>query len=222
MPIEAKYVRYSRLGDNTFFISGLKTKESYLKVPKSMEIDTSWEEWKDVRRSYGFDKSKQPVFNTVHGVFETDTMISVLGGKGRWNKTDQPASTFVSGGHVFEGWSGKNLCRLTMLIGKFHETFACIQTYSPAGLYESNRRFGWVKIGSDELKKGFDFSQDWAISYVPLTLYTSSNAPTNVKDSDLNPQLSSNNIPVGTIYYDTTLKKIRVYTEEGWKNLSFE
>ena len=32
----------------------------------------------------------------------------------------------------------------------------------------------------------------------------------------------NNSIPIGTVYYDTTLKKLRLYTDEGWKNLMFE
>ena len=216
-------IKSSALSDFTAlkFIKA-KTIDKYLN--KEANIFPQWVKWDDVRYNYGFDKNLQSIFKTVHGVLESDTMISVRGGKGRWNKTDKPTSTFVSGGHVFEGWSGKELCRLTMLIGKFHETFACIQTYSPAGLYETNRRFGWIKFGSDELRKGFDVSQDWTKCYTPFTLAILSSAPTKVPDADLNPQLSeySDSVPVGTMYYDLTLKKVRVYTENGWKNLAFE
>lgn len=183
----------------------------YVKVEK--EVDPDWEKWKDVRYNYGFNKNEQPIFNTVNGVLESDTMISVRGGKGRWNHR------FVAGGHVFEGWSANELSRLTLLMGKFHETFACIHTYSPKGLYEENRRFGWIKIGSDEKNKGVDFSQGWTSFYTPLTLESRDKAPQKVTDSDLNPQLASANVPVGTMYYDTTLKKVCVMTEDGWKSI---
>ena len=164
-------IKVVRLEDNI----GVKVKtevdsvdlDAYLEdkyVEVSKEVDPDWEKWKDVRYYYGFDNNEQPVFNTVNGVLESDTMISVRGGKGRWN------NRFVSGGHVFEGWSGNELSRLTLMMGKFHETFACIQTYSPAGLYEEERRFGWVKVGSDDKKKGVDISQGWTNFYTPLTL----------------------------------------------------
>lgn len=194
--------------------SNVNFEDKYVEISK--EINPNWEKWKDVRYNYGFNRNKQPVFNTVNGVLESDTMISVRGGKGRWNHR------FVSGGHVFEGWSGNELSRLTLLIGKHHETFACIQTYSPAGLYEEARRFGWVKLGSDEKNKGVDFSQGWTNFYTPLTLQSRSGAPKTVTDSDLNPQLSSDKVPVGTMYYDTTLEKVRVMTADGWKSFVVE
>lgn len=190
------------------------------KVDVEKEINPEWEKWSDVRYNYGFDKNIQPIFNTIKGILETDTMISVRGGKGRWNKTDKPASEFVSGGHVFEGWSGKELARLTMLIGKFHEMFACIQTYSPAGLYQSTRRFGWVKLGSDEKNKGFDFSQGWSTCYTPLTFQPLSR-PTTVMDYDLNPQFTSSTVPIGTLYYDQSENRFNVFTSNGWKSIAF-
>ena len=190
------------------------------KVDVEKEINPEWEKWSDVRYNYGFDKNIQPIFNTIKGILETDTMISVRGGKGRWNKTDKPASEFVSGGHVFEGWSGKELARLTMLIGKFHEMFACIQTYSPAGLYQPTRRFGWVKLGSDEKNKGFDFSQGWSTCYTPLTFQPLSR-PTTVMDYDLNPQFTLSTVPIGTLYYDQGENRFNVFTSNGWKSIAF-
>ena len=202
-------------------ISNLVFENSNDKVPVEQPINSNWEKWKDVRYHYGFDKTKQPIFNTVKGVLESDTMISVRGGKGRWNPRDCGKNTeFVSGGHVFEGWSGNELCRLTMLMGKFHETFACIQTYSPAGLYETNRRFGWVKIGSDDKFNGVDFSKKWTTCYTPITL-APQNAPTTVPDSDLNPQLGSSVVPIGTMYFDENAQRVKVYTKIGWQALAF-
>ena len=31
-----------------------------------------------------------------------------------------------------------------------------------------------------------------------------------------------NRVPVGTLYYDTTVGKARCYTEQGWRYLAFE
>lgn len=190
------------------------------KVDVAKEINPNWEKWNDVRYNYGFDKNKQPIFNTINGTLESDTMISVRGGKGRWNKTDNPSSEFVSGGHVFEGWSGNDLCRLTMLMGKFHETFGCIQTYSPAGLYEDNRRFGWLKLGSDDKRLGTDFSTQWTTCYTPITLNPQT-TPTEVPNWDLNPQLTSKDVPIGTMFYDAQTQRIKVYTQGGWKAVGF-
>lgn len=187
-------------------------------VPVAKPINPQWDKWQDVRYNYGFNTAVQPIFNTIKGVLETDTMISVRGGKGRWSHA------FTDGGHVFEGWSKDETFRLTMLIGKWNQSMACIQTYSPAGLSETNRRFGWVKLGSDELRKGLDVSKGWTTVYTPLTLQSRSSAPTGVEDYDLNPQLSGygNSVPVGTMYYDTTTNKVKVYTPDGWKSVAFE
>ena len=188
-------------------------------VPVAKPINPQWDKWSDVRYYYGFDKNVQPIFNTVKGVLESDTMISVRGGRGRWNT----AASF-QGGHVFEGWSGDELFRLTMLVGKFSQAMACIQTYSPAGLSEANRRFGWVKVGSDEQNKGTDFAQGWTKFYTPVTLQSRTSAPTSVTDCDLNPQLSGygSSVPVGTMYYDSTVNKVKVYTSDGWRAVAFE
>ena len=121
-------------------------------------VDHTWDKWQDVRYNYGFNTAEQPIFNTVEGVLESSTMLSVRGGKGRWNNsTDKPHTTFVDGGHLFEGWNGTETCRLTMLIGKQAPDIACIQVYSPKGLYLPKRHFGWVKLGSDDACQGVDF-----------------------------------------------------------------
>ena len=104
-------------------------------VPVRKEIDPAWEKWQDVRYNYGFDPEEQPVYNTVDGILESTTMLSVRGGRGRWhNKAAKPRTSFVDGGHLFEGWNGTETCRLTMLIGKQAPDIACIQVYSPKGL----------------------------------------------------------------------------------------
>ena len=187
----------------------------------SMATDPNWEKWQDVRYNYGFNAAEQPIFNTVEGVLESTTMLSVRGGKGRWNNsTDKPYTTFVDGGHLFEGWNGTETCRLTMLIGKQAPDIACIQVYSPKGLYKPKRHFGWVKIGSDDAKEGIDFGRRWAVSFVPFTLGGFDKAPTTTYYH--NSQLESDAVPVGTLYYDTKAGKIGCYTAEGWKYIKFE
>lgn len=190
-------------------------------VPVRKEIDPSWEKWKDVRYNYGFNPEEQPIHNTVDGILESTVMLSVRGGRGRWNSESQkPKTRFADGGHVFEGWNATETCRLTMLIGKQAPDIACIQVYSPKGLYREERHFGWVKLGSDTKNKGVDFGSHWVKSFVPFTLAVMSEAPTGTKY--LNSQLGSTDVPVGTLYYDSAVGKVRCFTAEGWKYLSFE
>lgn len=191
------------------------------RVPLTKPVDATWEKWQDVRYNYGFNTAEQPIFNTVEGVLESTTMLSVRGGKGRWNNnTDKPYTTFVDGGHLFEGWNGSETCRLTMLIGKQAPDIACIQVYSPRKLYRENRHFGWVKLGSDDAKEGVDFGRRWAVSFVPFTLGGFAEAPTTTFYD--NAQLGSTAVPVGTLYYDTRTDKIGCYTPQGWRYLKFE
>ena len=187
----------------------------------SKPVDPSWDKWQDVRYNYGFNTSEQPIFNTVEGVLESTTMLSVRGGKGRWNNsTSKPYTTFVDGGHLFEGWNGTETCRLTMLIGKQAPDIACIQVYSPKGLYLPNRHFGWVKLGSDDARQGVDFGRYWAVSFVPFTLGAFDKAPSTTHYH--NAQLPSTAVPVGTLYYDTTVGKVGCYTPNGWRYIAFE
>ena len=190
-------------------------------VRVSKPVDPSWDKWQDVRYNYGFNTSEQPIFNTVEGVLESTTMLSVRGGKGRWNNsTDKPYTTFVDGGHLFEGWNGTETCRLTMLIGKQAPDIACIQVYSPKGLYLPKRHFGWVKLGSDDARQGVDFGRYWAVSFVPFTLGAFDKAPSTTHYH--NAQLPSTAVPVGTLYYDTTVGKVGCYTPNGWRYIAFE
>jgi hypothetical protein len=190
-------------------------------VRVSKPVDPSWDKWQDVCYNYGFNTSEQPIFNTVEGVLESTTMLSVRGGKGRWNNsTSKPYTTFVDGGHLFEGWNGTETCRLTMLIGKQAPDIACIQVYSPKGLYLPKRHFGWVKLGSDDARQGVDFGRYWAVSFVPFTLGAFDKAPSTTHYH--NAQLPSTAVPVGTLYYDTTVGKVGCYTPNGWRYIAFE
>ena len=190
------------------------------RVPVSKPVNPEWEKWQDVRYNYGFNTTQQPIFNTIDGVLESTVMLSVRGGRGRWNNQGRPTSQFVDGGHLFEGWNASETCRLTMLIGKQAPDIACIQVYSPKGLYHEKRHFGWVKLGSDDAREGVDFGRRWALSFVPFTLGRFDKAPTTTFYH--NEQIESTAVPVGTIYYNTANDKIGCYTKEGWKYLKFE
>ena len=205
-------------------VEALQNKVSELereKVSRTTPCDPQWEKWQDVRYNYGFKTSKTPIFNTFDGVVESTVMLSVRGGLGRWNSTvGTPFSKFVDGGHLFEGWNAKESCRLTMLIGKQAPDIACIQVYSPKGLYREKRHFGWVKLGSDDAREGVDFGRRWALSFVPFTLGRFDKAPTTTFYH--NEQIESTAVPVGTLYYNTQTNKIGCYTNEGWRYLKFE
>lgn len=191
------------------------------KAPLTTEHNDEWEAWRDLRYNYGFNTAKTPVFNTFDCIVESNYMMSVRGGRGRWNSTvGEPFSKFVDGGHLFEGWNASETCRLTMLIGKQAPDIACIQVYSPKGLYKSKRHFGWVKLGSDDACEGVDFGRRWAVSFVPFTLGAFDKAPENTYNHNL--QLESTAVPVGTLYYDKRVGKIGCMTAEGWRYLKFE
>ena len=191
------------------------------RVVVAKPVNPAWEKWQDVRYNYGFNTEEQPIYNTVEGVLESNTMLSVRGGRGRWNNsTSKPYTTFVDGGHLFEGWNGSETCRLTMLIGKQAPDIACIQVYSPKGLYLPKRHFGWVKIGSDDACEGVDFGRRWAVSFVPFTLGAFESQPTTTFYK--NSQLDTDAVPVGTLYFDKKAGKIGCYTQQGWRYLQFE
>jgi hypothetical protein len=205
-------------------VEALKNKVTELereKVNRTTPCNPQWDKWQDVRYNYGFNTSKTPIFNTIDGVVESTIMLSVRGGLGRWNSTvGTPFSKFVDGGHLFEGWNGTETCRLTMLIGKQAPDIACIQVYSPKGLYLPKRHFGWVKLGSDDARQGVDFGRYWAVSFVPFTLGAFDKAPSSTHYH--NAQLPSTAVPVGTLYYDTTVGKVGCYTPNGWRYIAFE
>ena len=108
-------------------------------------VNPEWPEWGEARYNYGFNKYITPIYNIVTGILESDTMISVGGGKGRWSHV------FPNGGHVFEGWNGDETSRLTMLIGKNASNMAEIFVFS------SSTGFGIVKLGSDVDGEGVEF-----------------------------------------------------------------
>ena len=213
-----------KIEELTSQIADLKDKVTKLereKVDRTTPCNPEWDKWQDVRYNYGFNTSKTSIFNTIDGVLESTVMLSVRGGLGRWNSTvGTPFSKFVDGGHLFEGWNASETCRLTMLIGKQAPDIACIQVYSPKGLYKEKRHFGWVKLGSDDAREGVDFGRRWALSFVPFTLGRFDKAPTTTFYH--NEQIESTAVPVGTLYYDTAADKIGCYTKEGWNYLRFE
>lgn len=116
------------------------------KINAVASIDPSWSNWSSVVYNYGFDRNVDRTWHHFTGPIETDSMISVLGGKGRWYEA------FEDGGHLFEGWNSGNTERLTIIIGKVLHT-ASIFVFNPGTM-----GFGTVQIGSDDVDKGVLFT----------------------------------------------------------------
>ena len=55
---------------------------------------------------------------------------------------------------------------------------------------------------------------------MPFSLAALDTTPESIKYE--NCQIEGLGVPVGTLYYDTTVGKVRCYTEQGWRYLSFE
>lgn len=174
-----------------------------------------------------------PPFSRLAGVFEAD-MLSVCGGKGRWNGDD--TENFAHGGHLFEGWNKEEDVRLTAGIGTTNKNIAWLQTFHPATEEGTNNGayYGITKVGSDLDGEGCNFMpkvtnvQNTFVLWSRPTAYT----PT-IPEEQLNMLVDSGEIPsnivnrvdmmiLGGMYYDTTLDRVRVYTKTGWKSLAFE
>lgn len=187
-------------------------------VPRRMNINPDWIGWKNDRCAYGFDTNKVPVYNIVEGILESDTMISVGGGKGRWHSL---TGNLKYGGHVFEGWNADETMRLTEIMGKFADDFGCIMVYGPTSLNNGIRRFGTIKYGSDEKNQGVNISQYSVVSFNPITLAQLESDPTmatqNSAEEDI---VMRESVAIGTIYYNTSLDAIRVLTKDGWKTVN--
>lgn len=183
--------------------------------------------------SYPYGTGTLPPFSRISGVFEAD-MLSVHGGKGRWNGTD--TGNFKHGGHVFEGWNKEEDVRLTAGIGLTNKNIAWIQTFHPATEDGSNNGayYGITKVGSDLDGQGVDFLPKVAQCLATLVLWSRPTEYTpTIPNEQLNMLVETREIPesivnrtdkmiYGAMYYDTTLDRIRVYTKKGWKSLAFE
>ncbi len=174
-----------------------------------------------------------PPYSRIVGILEAQ-MLSVQGGKGRWNGDD--TGNFEHGGHLFEGWNKEEDVRLTMGIGLNNKNIAWIQTFHPAteSGTDNGTYYGITKVGSDIDGKGCNFmpsfTQPKNVVIIPTlpTTYT----PTIPQDQfdlmvdsgEVHPSVAKaqDMMFVGGMYYDTTLDRVRVYTKNGWKTLAFE
>lgn len=118
------------------------------KINAVSSIDPNWPNWSSIVYDFGLDHNVDRTWHHFTGPIETDSMISVLGGKGRWH------DAFEDGGHLFEGWNASNTERLTLIIGKVLHT-ASIFVFNP-----NTGGFETIQIGSDVVGKGVLFGPD--------------------------------------------------------------
>lgn len=198
----------------------------------------SFEVWNNepYNKKYGwgghpYGNGKLPPYSKIAGVFEAD-LLSVCGGKGRWNKDD--TGNFQHGGHLFEGWNAEEDVRLTFGIGTKNKDIAWIQTFHAATQEgsDSGAYYCITKVGSDIDNQGMNFMPTITQSRSLFSLKVGDNlAPKSEHIQELvetgeltNWEYNKNDmVPYGTMYFDYTNDKVRVYTRTGgWKYLKFE
>lgn len=198
----------------------------------------SFEVWNNepYNKKYGwgghpYGNGKLPPYSKIAGVLEAD-LLSVRGGKGRWNKDD--TGNFQHGGHLFEGWNAEEDARLTFGIGKKNKDISWIQTFHAATQEgtDSGAYYCVTKVGSDIDNQGMNFMPSITQLRSLFCLKVGDNLSPNsehiqklvetgeLTDWEYN---KTDMIPYGTMYFDYTKDKVRVYTRTGgWKYLKFE
>lgn len=198
----------------------------------------SFEVWNDepYNKKYGwgghpYGNGKLPPYSKIAGILEAD-LLSVRGGKGRWNKDD--TGNFKHGGHLFEGWNAEEDARLTFGIGTKNKDISWIQTFHAATQEgtDSGAYYCVTKVGSDIDNQGMNFMPSITQLRSLFSLKVGDNLSPNSKhiqklvdtgeltDWEYN---KTDMIPYGTMYFDYTKDKVRVYTRTGgWKYLKFE
>ena len=198
----------------------------------------SFEVWNNepYNKKYGcgghpYGDGKLPPYSKIAGVFEAD-LLSVCGGKGRWNKDD--TGNFQHGGHLFEGWNAEEDARLTFGIGTKNKDISWIQTFHAATQEgsDSGAYYCVTKVGSDIDNQGMNFMPSITQSRSLFSLKVGNNlAPKTehiqklVETGELTnwEYNATDMVPYGTMYFDYDKDKVRVYTRTGgWKYLKFE
>lgn len=177
---------------------------------------------------YPYGYHNLPPINKFSGIVEGD-MISVDGGKGRWNGTD--TGNAKCGGHLFEGWNAIRDARLTFGIGMSHKDTSFIATFRPhTSNAQTDGYYGVTKIGDDRQAKGTLFTQTLVKCTGLMCLATSIPSDSTKSTEKLaetgelveNDYNATDKIPYGAMYFDETTQKVKVYTSTGWKALAWE
>ena len=148
--------------DGSIDIDSLKN--YFVAKESSSDPDNEW--WDDFKNFMGRNPAISPVDEQMKAPLVSNGMITAFadrwktGQQGMSTKGILSDSTFVQGGHVFEGWDTEKEWRLTALIGKFSKGRCHIFSFKPNenGVEE----FGIVTIGGDHEYDGMDFSQKYA------------------------------------------------------------
>ena len=135
-------------------------------VKNAATVDPGNAYWSNFKNFMGRNPGVSPIPEQMMAPLESDGMITAnadrwkTGQQGMSTKGELSDSTFVQGGHVFEGWDTEKMWRLTMLIGKFAVGNVHIFAFKPkeSGVEE----FGIVTIGSDRQWEGLDVAQKYA------------------------------------------------------------
>lgn len=198
----------------------------------------SFEVWNNepYSKKYGwgghpYGNGKLPPYSKIVGVLEAD-LLSVRGGKGRWNKDD--TGNFQHGGHLLEGWNAEEDTRLTFGIGTKNKDISWIQTFHVATQEgtDNGAYYCVTKVGSDIDNQGMNFMPSITQLRSLFCLKVGNNLSPNsehiqklvetgeLTDWEYN---KTDMVPYGTMYFDYTKDKVRVYTRTGgWKYLKFE
>lgn len=138
------------------------------------------------------------------------------------------------GFHIFEGVGyeadGK---RLTILGGKFKDTASMFYFKTPYDGDDKNLEgsdsYGWLQLGTDNGRLGFWVKEDNTRLHSPLVFDVRQNdvetttETIEIDSKHYNAEVrAEEKYPVGTMYYNKTMGKVRVKTSSGWKSLAFE
>lgn len=135
-------------------------------VAKESNTDPENEWWDDFKNFMGRNPEISPVDEQMKSPLVSAGMVTAFadrwktGQQGMSTKGTLSDSTFVQGGHVFEGWDTEKEWRFTVLIGKFLKGRCHIFSFKPNenGVEE----FGIVTVGGDHEYDGMDFAQKYA------------------------------------------------------------
>lgn len=201
----------------------------------SSDIDSTWEKWNHRGYSFGFDKTKTPMYTTVNGILSTPYMLQVRGNLNEKNKKRW-------GYHVFEGYAKDDKSRITMLVNKHNELGKPVAEmyYYGTEYNHSAAAYNWFRIGSDVRNHSFLFSRDEAMFYGSLklanTLTLGQIGKDNIREDQPAGDDESNyaesakyvnykalkNSEDGTVFYDKDNQIVVIKINGNWMKLSVE
>lgn len=213
-------------------------------------VNPEWWGWNlsdgDAFFRYNCDPIKWPQYKEIDSPTLIRGMLVVGKNKkyigGNSYKNQYPARY---GFHIFEGIGRESdNHRLTMLGGHMPNTAAIFYFETPYDGSDENMSddvYGWLQLGSDVVYTGAMFRPDATRFYVPITFSRMSNEiesseekvkvgnktsevkTTYEEDTEFKNNATEEDMyPVGTVYYNENLNKLRVHTPSGWKSLAFE